>query len=255
MRRSLRLLMLLALAAPLLGACGPTYPDCEKDDHCASHDQVCVDLRCVDCRDDRQCAGYGPCGACGPGNTCAMRPGCCTSDLDCGDKRCWMQPGAPSGVCGGDCLTSSHCPAGQMCVGERCVPDRRCTGDADCAEGELCEAGLCVTGACRVEAIRFDFGAASIRLDMESTLSANAKCIELKGTPHRVEGHCDERGSDEFNLALGQRRAAAIARQYRALGVPNRLLSVISYGEERPACHTGGDTCWSENRRVETLPE
>ncbi|HPE63993.1 MAG TPA: OmpA family protein, partial [Methanothrix sp.] len=62
-----------------------------------------------------------------------------------------------------------------------------------------------------------------------------------------------ERGSDEYNLALGQRRAASVVRQYQALGVARENLSVISYGEEKPVCGESNESCWSKNRRVETV--
>lgn len=64
-----------------------------------------------------------------------------------------------------------------------------------------------------------------------------------------VEGHCDERGTNEYNLALGQRRAAAVREHYMRLGVPGRAIGTLSLGEERPVCAEPSEACWRLNRR------
>jgi peptidoglycan-associated lipoprotein len=64
-----------------------------------------------------------------------------------------------------------------------------------------------------------------------------------------VEGHCDERGTREYNLALGERRANSVANYLTALGVDAGRLSVISYGKERPQCTDSNEACWAQNRR------
>ncbi|HYA28430.1 MAG TPA: OmpA family protein, partial [Acidobacteriota bacterium] len=75
----------------------------------------------------------------------------------------------------------------------------------------------------------------------------------LKGNPAarvEIEGHCDERGTNEYNLALGAKRAQA-ARDYLAnLGVNSNRLSTISYGEEIPVCKESNEACWKQNRRA-----
>jgi peptidoglycan-associated lipoprotein len=68
-----------------------------------------------------------------------------------------------------------------------------------------------------------------------------------------VEGHCDERGTREYNLALGERRANAVANYLTALGVDAGRISVISYGKERPECTDSNEGCWSQNRRGVTV--
>lgn len=68
-----------------------------------------------------------------------------------------------------------------------------------------------------------------------------------------VEGHCDERGTREYNLALGERRANAVANYLTALGVDAGRLSVISYGKERPECTDANESCWAQNRRGVTV--
>lgn len=249
-------LYLVGLVAGMLAlGCGPKYPECETDDHCTSHNQVCVDKMCRDCRDAAQCNRVDPCMECTGGYVCARQQGCCKSDLDCPGGRCWKQGDAETGTCGGQCMTDEHCPAGQTCAGQQCVPDVSCTDDSACSTGERCVNGQCVQATCEIEVIGFDFNETTIRLDQEQTIAANASCLKERARPHRVEGHCDDRGSDEYNLALGQRRASAVARQYRQLGVSDALLSTISYGEERPVCTDGGEACWLTNRRVETVPQ
>lgn len=249
LRLALLSLGLLLLAG--LSACAPKYPNCNKDSQCAKHNQVCVDKICRDCSDSSQCNKVDPCMACSAGYVCTRSPGCCKSDLDCPGGRCWKTGGAATGQCGGACQDDSHCPAGQKCSGGACVPSAECSSDAGCPTGQKCVNGECTTG-CNIQNVLFDFNESSVRLDQESIVSGNATCMKEAGRAYRVEGHCDDRGSDEYNLALGQRRAGSVARAYKRLGIADSSISVISYGEERPACTDQTETCWSQNRRAET---
>ena len=100
--------------------------------------------------------------------------------------------------------------------------------------------------------IYFDFDRYYIRDDAKSALENNARV--LKASPNLrilIEGHCDERGTVEYNLALGERRAAA-ARQYLMdLGVEGSRISTISYGKERPNAFGHDEGSWQQNRRAE----
>ena len=245
--------LILLIAAGLLLACGPSYPECDSDDDCASHNQVCVDKFCRDCRDDSQCNRVDPCMAC-EAYACGRRAGCCKSDLDCPDGRCWRRSGEPTGTCGGQCQADEHCPEGQRCLGGNCVPDSQCSTDADCPTGQTCVNGACQAASCTMEPIYFDFNENTIRLDQEEAVTRNAACLKEHLGNYIVEGHCDERGSDEYNLALSQRRAAAVVRIYVQHGVNREMLSTLGYGEEKPHCSESSDSCWQKNRRVETLP-
>lgn len=102
--------------------------------------------------------------------------------------------------------------------------------------------------------IYFDFDRSDIRGDSQATLSENAKWME-KNRDKRVslEGHCDERGTNEYNLALGERRARAAFDYLRSLGVPKDQLSTVSFGEEIPADPGHNEAAWSKNRRVESV--
>jgi len=136
------------------------------------------------------------------------------------------------------------------------VPDISCTDDAFCPEGQRCIDGRCAIVPCTPQPIYFDFNEYVIRLDQEQAVADNAACLKQRTSERFVaEGHCDERGSDEYNLALGQRRAATVVRQYQTLGADRAKLNVISYGEEKPVCGEARESCWSLNRRVETNPK
>src|SRR5450432_4076460 len=96
-------------------------------------------------------------------------------------------------------------------------------------------------------------------LDSDALTDADRASLDAKvgilnasaGVKIRVAGHTDERGSDEYNLALGQRRAAAAKRYLTQHGVPDASIDIISYGEEHPAMDGHDETAWSKNRRDE----
>jgi peptidoglycan-associated lipoprotein len=69
--------------------------------------------------------------------------------------------------------------------------------------------------------------------------------------PFTIQGHCDERGTEEYNLALGQRRANSAQKYLKNKGVPKDRMTTISYGEERPVCSDSSESCWWRNRRSE----
>ena len=99
--------------------------------------------------------------------------------------------------------------------------------------------------------IYFDFDRSDIKPQFESILEAAAATLKSTGGSALIEGHTDERGSDEYNVALGERRAVSVRRYLYNLGVPVSQLSVVSYGEARPAVSGTGETAWSLNRRAE----
>ena len=97
----------------------------------------------------------------------------------------------------------------------------------------------------------FDYDRSSLRDDARGSLAADAEWLKkYPSTRVLVEGHCDERGTSEYNLALGDRRANA-AREYLAsLGVDGSRIKTVSYGKERPFCAQPTEACWQENRRA-----
>jgi peptidoglycan-associated lipoprotein len=102
--------------------------------------------------------------------------------------------------------------------------------------------------------IHFDFDRSDIRPGDAAILDANARW--LGANPRHavlIEGHCDERGTNEYNLALGERRARATMNYLVSRGVQASRMSTISYGEERPLCTEKTEGCWSRNRRAQFL--
>ena len=100
--------------------------------------------------------------------------------------------------------------------------------------------------------IFFDFDKSDLK--PEARMVLEKKAAWLRANPEykvRIEGHCDERGTNEYNLALGERRANSASRYLNALGVSADRMSTISYGEERPVCTEHNESCWSKNRRDE----
>ena len=101
----------------------------------------------------------------------------------------------------------------------------------------------------------FDYDSSDIREDARNALTRNADALKaiLRDFPSNsvvVEGHCDERGSAEYNLGLGDRRATAAKEFLTQLGVPGDRLKTISYGKERPQCTDANEACWQKNRRA-----
>ncbi|MFA7405493.1 MAG: peptidoglycan-associated lipoprotein Pal [Pelobacteraceae bacterium] len=105
----------------------------------------------------------------------------------------------------------------------------------------------------KFETIYFDFDKSDLRQDARDVLSKNAEIIlkSMAGAKIKVEGHCDERGSAEYNLALGERRATSAVKYLTTLGVKAENLSIISYGKEKPAVIGNDESAWAKNRRAE----
>ncbi|MBI2365232.1 MAG: peptidoglycan-associated lipoprotein Pal [Deltaproteobacteria bacterium] len=99
--------------------------------------------------------------------------------------------------------------------------------------------------------VNFDFDRYDVRPDMRDILKGHAAW--LKANPQvrvEVEGHCDERGTSEYNLALGAKRAESVKRYLIDLGISPDRLSTISYGEELPMCKEQNEACWAKDRRA-----
>lgn len=101
-------------------------------------------------------------------------------------------------------------------------------------------------------AINFDFDKSDLRDDARAALDAKIPILLANsGVSIRIGGHADERGSSEYNLALGQRRAAAAKRYLVERGVAEGRIETTSFGEERPMCTASDEGCWAQNRRDE----
>jgi peptidoglycan-associated lipoprotein len=102
------------------------------------------------------------------------------------------------------------------------------------------------------QTVYFDFDESIVRVDQEPRLEHNSACMgEFGSDSLRIEGHCDERGTDAYNLALGERRARSSRTYLQRLGVNDDRMEIISYGESRPICRQSNESCWRQNRRSE----
>ena len=100
------------------------------------------------------------------------------------------------------------------------------------------------------DTIYFDFDSHAIRADAQATLQKQAAWLQkFPAVRLVVEGHCDERGTREYNLALGDRRAYAVKEYLVSLGIDANRLQTKSYGKERPVCTESDEACWAQNRR------
>jgi len=101
------------------------------------------------------------------------------------------------------------------------------------------------------QSIYFGFGDYSISTAMENNMAHNMNVVQNSNAKVKIEGNCDEFGTDEYNYALGLKRAKAVKDSIVALGVPASKMVIISYGESNPVCSNPTDGCYAQNRRVD----
>jgi peptidoglycan-associated lipoprotein len=100
--------------------------------------------------------------------------------------------------------------------------------------------------------VYFNYDRAEITPETRQALDAKLPLLTANADLRlRLSGHADERGSDEYNIALGQRRAAAVWHYLIGHGIAEARLEIVSFGEERPICQVAAESCWWQNRRVE----
>jgi peptidoglycan-associated lipoprotein len=215
----------LALA---LSACPPPYPNCKSDEQCKDHNESCVQGQCQQCAVDKNCPKNFVCQA----YKCVPKPECKTDD-DCGET--------------------------QGCKAGKCAPLTLAEVCATCAEDEECTNGQCVKRAasvssvaeCRVPAIRFGFNDTLLTPDARKALDAAMECLKNFKGRIVLEGHADERGTEEYNLQLSNRRAATVKKYLTDLGLKDKKLQTVGYGENKPASEKRNEEGWAVNRRVE----
>ncbi len=243
MIRVLLLALICVTAALALAGCpGPEYPKCESDDHCKKDkggkaiNEHCLFGQCQQCAKDSHCAAGQKCNR---------------------------------GRCESSCTSDSQCGSGQMCEDASCVP-QQCTDAKPCGGGLQCDKGRCVAPSsvgsktpiapsgpltCERKArVQFDFNMHDLRPDAREVLDNFAKCLQQNADWRlRIEGHADERGTTDYNLQLGDNRAASVRDYLVRLGVEKARVSTISYGEEKPLVAASTEEAWSQNRRAELV--
>jgi peptidoglycan-associated lipoprotein len=241
------------------GACAAIPGYCSANKPCPK-DQVCRNNRC-----GPECSAEFPCPA---GQKCDANK--CVPDVDCSTNAdCKKKYGDAKPLCDNNvCIvepacgarSSKKCPPGQQCEGEKCVDiPGYCDANKPCPPGQECKDNRCVQSEvkCELGPVYFDFDKSEVRDDQKQAVSTNADCIKKKLEKKQAQkvmiaGHCDERGTKEYNIALGERRWKALKDAYVAAGVAADSIEGISYGEEKPTCSEHKEDCWSKNRRSES---
>ena len=109
------------------------------------------------------------------------------------------------------------------------------------------------TETAELKNVYFDFDESAIRPDEAKTLEANAAWLKSHDMLVLIEGQCDERGTEAYNLALGDRRASATKNYLAAYGIATNRITTLSLGKERPVCTEHSEACWAQNRRAHFL--
>jgi hypothetical protein len=237
MKRAILQVLAVSIAGVVIfAACGGAkYPNCDNDENCKAdgRTEVCIDGKCVACRDD---AG------CGKGKQC--KSGQCVAIVDyCDDSH----------PCDGNCK-DHHCT---KVVASRdptaCDDDHPCTNP-----GERCQNGHCVAppkggpGCTEFPAPKYAYESPDLTDDAKKTVQRLAACLttgSLKGAHVLLVGHCDARGEYEFNMGLGAERAEGARKLLMSLGVPGDIINTTSRGKLDA---TGNDEAgWANDRRVD----
>ena len=141
---------------------------------------------------------------------------------------------------------------GAAAAREREEAERRRVADSLAAANSARERGMAEARTALTAAVYFEYDAAEISDEARSILDAKLPLLNANtGLRIRIAGHTDSRGSDEYNLALGQRRAAATKRYLTQRGIDASRIDIVSFGEERPASEGEDESVWSRNRRAE----
>lgn len=141
------------------------------------------------------------------------------------------------------------------------TPGHACSADSDCGDKQLCVRSQCVDitpelAECSTVRVHFDFNDANLHETAGPKLVRMARCLRADQDLHvTIEGNADERGTEEWNIALGDKRATAVATYLERLGVSQAQLKTVSYGKERPLCEEHNEDCWSKNRRAALKPK
>jgi len=158
-------------------------------------------------------------------------------------------------VIGSGCARKNYSPAADSMSTVTPVSSKEAAKDASSQENSMANASgaeIAISDGRHLETVYFDYDSYVLKQEAQTLLQKNATFLkEDPSMAITIEGHCDERGSDEYNLALGDQRAKAIRDYLVALGIGANRLAMVSYGEERPAVPGHDETSWEKNRRAE----
>ena len=242
--------LLVAAFALLLGfsmvstGCGdkPKKPGSCKADKDCKNGQHCSENQCVECTEDSQCGKGKRCSS----GACIAAPEC-TKDDQCPNGQVCQASKCKPCASDNDCA-NGRCEAG-ACKRTKCSKDDECADDEDCVNGYCKRAGGGgnVDASCSLSTVYFAFDDSSVQASERDRLDANTQCLEkTKGKSIYVVGHTDTSGTEEYNIALSERRAQAAADYMARLGSDPARMQVVPKGETEP---TGlGD---DKDRRVE----
>ena len=129
------------------------------------------------------------------------------------------------------------------------------TGSSDFVDTDVTDTMAGPVRVPELKTIYFEYDRYNIKADQQPTLKANVGHIDKRPEWKQIvlEGNCDERGTEEYNLALGDKRANAVADYYIKLGTPSSKVVTVSFGSSRPAVQGHDESAWKFNRRVDTL--
>lgn len=232
--------LFVAAAALVCGfamSCGskPKAPGtCSTDKDCKDGN-VCAANKCVECKTDAQCP---------TGKKCAANA--CIAAAECEhDDQCPQGGVCQAGKCK-PCASDGECGPGGKCSQGTCQRGKKCGKDEDCADDEDCLNGVCqkagagkgTAGAngCVLQTVYFGYDDSSIQASERERLDANSACIEK--TPNKqvyLIGHTDSSGTDEYNIALSERRAQSVADYLARLGTDPKRMQVVPKGETEPS--------------------
>jgi peptidoglycan-associated lipoprotein len=134
------------------------------------------------------------------------------------------------------------------------APEQAAAPQAPVSDGKYTPADLQTDACLRQRVVYFDFDKSEIKPEFQQIMACHAKYLQDRPTAQvRLEGNTDERGTREYNLGLGERRANAVSSALQANGGSASQLTVVSYGKEKPVCREHNEDCWSKNRRVEIV--
>lgn len=245
------LLLIVAGSGLLLTGCpkkNPKKAGCKGDKDCPKG-RYCVDQQCRECRSDTHCGDGKKC----RNGACVVAANMCGKDEDCPeDKVC------KNGTCTA-CENHTECGPGGKCNQGKCERAKKCGKDEDCDDDQDCVNGRCArpwkvstptNAACTLGTVYFSFDQASIPPEHRKTLDDAATCIKsVKGRDVYVVGHTDPRGTEEYNVALSERRARSVADYLARLGIDPARMRIIPKGESE--ARGSSENGYVKDRRVQ----